>query len=265
MALRVTPLKDGKWIPTIGYGCYEVTGAEAKETFLAAARCGYTHFDSASFYKNEAEVGLALKQFMKENPTYERNSLYYTTKAWTNEQGAQLGKNIDKAVERCGLGYIDLMLLHWPASDKATRQESWKALAKAVKDGKIKSAGVSNYNKEQIQEIFDLETGVFPVVNQIEISPWKQDRALIEFCEKEGIVLQAYCPLARGKSMEDPKLVRLADRYQKTPAQILIKWSLQRGFVPLPKSSNSERMAQNINVEDFSLDPEDMDTLNAFA
>jgi len=264
MASLFTPLKNGKKIPTVGYGCYQVTGSEAIQTFLTAARCGYTHFDSASFYHNEAEVGTALRQFMKE-ANVKRSDLFYTTKAWTSEQGTELSGNIDKAVARCGLEYIDLMLLHWPASDRETRQESWKALAQAVKDGKLKSAGVSNYNKSQIEEIYALNTGVDPVINQIEISPWKQDRDTIEYCQSENIVLQAYCPLARARNMEDKALVQIADKYHRTPAQILVRWSIQRGFVPLPKSSNADRMKKNLDVGDFTIDQTDMKTLDAFA
>jgi len=264
MASLLTTLKNGQKIPSIGYGCYQVTGAEAVKIFSTAAEVGYRHFDSASFYNNEKEVGQALAAFIKSSGL-RRSDLFYTTKAWTSEQGKQLADNIDKAVEKSGLGYIDLMLLHWPASDRATREESWKALAEAVKQGKLKSAGVSNYNRNQIEEIYALQTGVDPVVNQIEISPWKQDEATIKYCQSQGIVLQAYCPLARARNMEDPKLVEMAKSYHKTPAQILVKWSLQRGFVPLPKSANEERMRLNLDVAGFEISDEDMKKLNEFA
>lgn len=262
-SLRTT-LKNGQKIPSVGYGCYKVTGTDAVKTFTTAAECGYRHFDSASFYQNEREVGEALIGFMKSSGV-KRSELYYTTKAWTSEQGSQLSANIDKAVERCGLGYIDLMLLHWPASDKQTRVMSWKALAQAVKDGKLKSAGVSNYSPKQIEEIYELETGVEPVINQIEISPWTQNKETIDFCQSRGIILEAYCPLAKAQNMEDPKLVKIADSYRKTPAQILVKWSLQRGFIPLPKSSNEKRMKTNIDVDGFELSDQDMDALDKFA
>lgn len=264
MTALFTTLKNGHKIPTIGYGCYQVTGNEAVRTFLKAANCGYRHFDSASFYNNESEVGTALTQFMKESGV-DRGELFYTTKAWTSEQGPQLSGNIDKAIIKSGLGYIDLMLLHWPASDKSTREESWKALAKAVKDGKLKNAGVSNYNKAQIEEIYALDTGVDPVINQIEISPWKQDRATIEYCQSQNIILEAYCPLARARNMEDPKLGEIASHYGKTPAQILVKWSVQRGFVPLPKSANGDRMKKNIDIDGFEISREHMEKLNNFS
>lgn len=264
MASLFTTLKNGQKIPSIGYGCYQVTGSEAINTFTKAAQCGYRHFDSASFYHNEAEVGSALLGFMK-NAGVKRSDLYYTTKAWTSEQGSRLSLNIDKAVERCGLGYIDLMLLHWPSDNKTIREQSWQALAQAVKDGKLKSAGVSNYSQAQIEEIYALNTGVDPVINQIEISPWKQDKKTIEYCQSQNIVLEAYCPLARARNMEDPKLVKIAEKYDRTPGQILVRWSLQRGFVPLPKSANQGRMKSNLDVGDFELSAEDMDLLNKFS
>lgn len=264
MTTLFTTLKNGNKIPSVGYGCYQVTGSDAVNIFSKAAACGYRHFDSASFYNNEKEVGTALLGFMKKSGI-PRSEIFYTTKAWTSEQGTQLAGNIDKAVEKSGLGYIDLMLLHWPASDKATREESWKALAGAVKEGKLKNAGVSNYSRSQIEEIYALNTGIDPVVNQIEISPWKQDRETIEYCQTQNIVLEAYCPLARAKSMEDPKLVEIAEHYGKTPGQILVRWSVQRGFVPLPKSANEGRMKSNLDVAGFEISSKDMTTLDSFA
>lgn len=264
MASLRTKLKNGQIIPSVGFGCYQVTGSEAVKIFKQAAEAGYRHFDSASFYKNEAEVGQALNAYMKSSGT-KRSEFYYTTKAWTSEQGPQLAKNIDKAIERCALGYIDLFLLHWPAQDKETRTSSWKALAQAVNDGRIKSAGVSNYNRSQIEEIYDLDTGVDPVINQIDLCPWVQDKGTIEYCQSQDIVLEAYSPLARAKNMKDPKLVKIAESYDRTPAQILVKWSLQRGFVPLPKSSDSGRMKNNLDVGGFEISKEDMDKLNAYS
>lgn len=264
MADLRTHLKNGQSIPSVGYGCYKVTGTDAVEVLTNAAKCGYRHFDSASFYKNEREVGEALNGFMK-STGLKRSEVFYTTKAWPAEQGAQLSSNIDRALERCGLGYIDLMLLHWPDPDKETRTSSWKILAEAVKAGKLRGAGVSNYSIAQLQEIDELDTGIEPVVNQIEISPWTQDHSLIHYCQSRNIILEAYCPLAKAQNMDDPTLIKIAKQYHKTPAQILVKWSLQRGFVPLPKSSNEGRMKTNLDVDGFEISKQDMETLNDFA
>ncbi|BFZ53972.1 hypothetical protein PYCC9005_001003 [Savitreella phatthalungensis] len=268
MSTLRTKLSNSIKIPTIGYGCYQVTGQQAIDTFTTACEVGYRHFDSASFYRNESEVGQAITNFIKKDngsTGVAREDFYYTTKAWKDEQGSKMGKTIDAALDKCGLGYIDLMLLHWPADTKEIRQESWRHLTRAVKEGKLKSAGVSNYSPEQIQEIYDLDTGVEPVVNQIEISPWKQDRRVIEYCEKQGIILEAYCPLARARNMEDSALVRMADKYKVSPAQVLVRWSVQRGFVPLPKSADKDRMSKNLDIDGFELEKDDMELLNSFS
>ncbi|CCG84053.1 protein of unknown function [Taphrina deformans PYCC 5710] len=264
MSSLFTTLKNGRKIPTIGFGCYAITGTEAVDVFTKAAKCGYRQFDCASMYKNEKEVGTAILSVMKSDGI-PRSEFFYTTKAWTSEQGTQLSSNIDKAIERCGLGYIDLMLLHWPSPDKKVREDSWKALAEAVKDGKLKQAGVSNYNKSQIEEIYALKTGIDPVINQIEINPWVQDAKTIQYCHGENIVLQAYGPLARASNLDDPTLKQVAEEVSKTPAQVLVRWSIQKGYVPLPKSSNEERMRKNLDVEGFELSKANIESLDSLA
>ncbi len=256
--MKSIKLNSGHLMPSIGYGCYKVTGPSATSIIRTALKTGYRHFDCASFYNNESEVCSALS-----STSTPRSEIFYTTKAWTSEQGSELEGALAKSLEKCGgLRFIDLYLLHWPSSSLSIRLESWRILSNAAKKGVVKSIGVSNYTIPQIEEILALNTGVIPAVNQIEFNPWHQNTELVQYCMDKGIVVQGYCPLAKGNKMEDRVVRDVAERLGVSASQVLIRWSVQKGVVPLPKSSNEGRMRTNLDIFGFEIGDEDMKRLD---
>ena len=210
----------------------------------------------------------------KPGQTIKRENIFYTTKIWDEDQGYEKATAaIDAALDKLSghskedqtsrnLGYIDLELIHDPLTNTKKRLGTWKALQESLKTGKIKSIGVSNYGIPHLEELLNWDGLVIkPAVNQIELHPWLQRRELVAYLRERNIVPVAYSPLTRGKRFDDPKLVELAKRYNKSPAQILVKWSLQAGFVPLVKSVHLQRIKDNIDVDDFELSAEDFKKL----
>ncbi|GAX80682.1 hypothetical protein CEUSTIGMA_g8117.t1 [Chlamydomonas eustigma] len=234
---------------------------------LLQFQVGYRHIDTAQVYGNEADVGLACKQ-----SGIPRSQIYVTTKLWSSQWGYDRATAaIKSSLTRLGLDYVDLMLLHHPA-DPNLRAETWRALEdskdqiwRALEDAKdqglLKSIGVSNFSEAHIEKLL-LTAKHKPVVNQIEIHPFLQRRALVKYCQKQGISLQAYSPLTRGIRLNDASLKFLADKKGITTAQLLIRWTIQKGYITLPKSVNAERQFQNFNVTSFELSSEEMDSLD---
>lgn len=250
-------LNDGNQIPALGFGVYQSPPGEVTFASVSQAlRVGYRHIDTASMYGNEADVGKAVKA-----SGIPREAVFVTTKLWNDDQGYDAAlKAFDQSYKNLNLGYVDLYLLHWPVVGK--RIESWKALSQIKRSGRVHAIGVSNFMVQHLEEIMNA-TGVVPAVNQIEVSPFLYPRDVIQFCEKNNIIIEAYCPLTRSKKLNDSTLLSVARNYAKTTAQILIRWSLQHGFVPLPKSNTPNRIIENFQVFDFEISPEDMTILDS--
>lgn len=250
-------LNSGHEMPILGYGCYELD--KPVEGCLAALKAGYRHLDSARFYQNEEALAEALRL-----SGLERDSIFITTKVFGNEHGYDACKravldSVTPPKPECW----DLILVHEPTSGPEKRIEAYRAIAEAQKAGKAKSIGVSNFGVHQLKGLEEANVGPTPAVNQMELHPWCQHRSIVEYCRSKGIVLQAYCPLVRGKYMKDPTLVKVVDKVGRTPAQVLLRWSLQHGFVPLPKSDKPERIKENTEIFDFELDAESMALLDS--
>ncbi|ODQ69020.1 hypothetical protein LIPSTDRAFT_108202 [Lipomyces starkeyi NRRL Y-11557] len=252
-------MNSGYEIPMLGYGVYVVT---------KAFEAGYRHVDSAAVYRNEEPSAAAIKR-----SSIPRSQIFFTSKVPPRGLSyARAAAQIEASLKLTGLEYIDLMLLHAPYGGRESRKGAWKALVEAQEAGKVRSIGVSNYGVQHLDEmelyIKELEKerggegkGGKIDVGQWEIHPWLPRRDIVEWCEKRGVVVQAYCPIVRGRRMDDPVLQPLVKKHGKTGAQILIRWSLQKGFVPLPKSVTPSRIVENADVYDFELDAEDMKAL----
>lgn len=258
-------LVSGKSIPVVALGVYETPASDASKIVEYALTQGYRHIDSAAAYHNEAQVGQGIVNFLAKNPSVKREEIFYTTKIREADQGYEKAtRAINKSLDLVkGLGYIDLVLVHSPLSSREKRLGTWKALQEAVDSGLIRSSiGVSNFGIHHLKELLSWEGLKYkPAVNQIELSPWLQRTELVQFCHDNGIALEAYSPLTRGEKLDHPTLTNLSKKYGKSAAQVLIKWSLQKGFIPLPKSVHSARIQSNLEVFDFELTQEEVETL----
>lgn len=197
-------------------------------------------------YRNEKNCGQAILSWLKDKNAntagLKREDIFFTSKLASNSSYATARKSIKKSVEACGLGYIDLFLLHSPYGGKAARLASWKAVEDAVLEGEVKIAGVSNFGVKHLEELLAANPRIIPAVNQIEVHPFNTRTNITSFCQENGILVEAYAPLARALRMKHPTIVSLAGKYQCTPAQLMIRWSLQQGFIPLPKSVSKDRI-----------------------
>jgi len=231
-------------------------GDETEQAVLWALEAGYRHIDTASCYYNEESVGSALKKC-----NIPRNEIWVTTKLWDTDHGYDKAKQACyESLRKLGLDYIDLYLIHSPCTGKQLRSESWKALEELKNEGKVRSIGVSNYGIHHMQEVF--ETGsIKPAVNQIEVTPYQVREELCRFCQENGVLVEAFSPLTMGLKLKEPRLNKIAQKYGKQPAQILIRWSLQRGLIPLPKSVNKQRIIDNSSIFDFEISADDMEAL----
>jgi methylglyoxal/glyoxal reductase len=249
-------MNNGNEIPQFGLGVYLAKrGRECKKAVKWALEAGYRHIDTASSYENEKDVGKALR-----NSGIKREEVFITTKLWNGDQGYENAlKAFDKSLKMLNLQYIDLYLIHWPVQDK--RKESWKALEKIYESGYCRSIGVSNYTIRHLQELFTY-ANVVPSLNQVEFSPYLYQKDLLDFCTDNKILLGAYAPLTRMKKLNDPKLQAISKIYNKTPAQVLIRWAIQHNLVVTPKSVNKDRIIENANIFDFSLDESHMKILD---
>lgn len=247
-------------IPRLGFGVYRIHGAACTQATLQALQAGYRHIDTAQFYGNEQEVGDALRQ-----SGLPRDQVFVTTKIMTpgGSPKATYDKVVDSVDKIAGKdGYVDLFLIHSSKSGAAGRKELWQALERLLEEGRTRSIGVSNYGVTHIEEMKAYAKVWPPHVNQVELHPWCQQRQTVRYCTNHGIVVEAYCPLVRTNKDNDPTLVALAKKYGKSVAQVLIRYSLQKNWVPLPKSSNPERIANNADVFNFDISQEDMDVLD---
>jgi diketogulonate reductase-like aldo/keto reductase len=251
-------LNNGVEMPIFGLGTYQTeSGKEAGEAVLHALEIGYRHIDTAAMYGNEEDVGDAIKE-----SGIPREEIFVTTKLWNSDHGYDKAlAAFEESQEKLGLDYVDLYLIHWPVED--LRKESWRALEKLLKEGRCRAVGVSNYMTWHLEELLEGSSTV-PAVNQVEFSPYLYLRDLHDFCRSHDIRLESYSPLTKGHQLNDPKLAEVARKYSKSPAQILIRWALQKGVVVIPKSSRKERIKENAEVFDFTISDQDMEILDSF-
>ncbi|KAM5543286.1 hypothetical protein V8D89_003160 [Ganoderma adspersum] len=248
-------LRSGYELPLLGLGVGR--SSDTKLASLAALNAGYRHVDSARMYGNEAEVGEAVRE-----SGLSRSKVYITSKIQNEEHGHETTlAAVDDSLKTFGFDYIDFMLIHSAKSDKDTRLATWKALIEAKAAGRVRSIGVSNYGVKHLEEI--RQAGLeLPDINQIELQPLNQQKEIVEYCRVHGIFIVAYAPLMRAR-WDIPEILEVAKKHNKSPAQILVRWSLQRGFAPLPKSADPVRVAGNADVYDFELSPGDMASIDA--
>lgn len=241
-------------MPALGLGVYQIPkGSQTQQAVLWALEAGYRHIDTASFYGNEADVGQAIKQ-----SGIPREEIFVTTKLWpTDFWSAEAA--FEKSLDKLGLDYLDLYLIHWPIPIGKGR--AWKVLESLYRKRRVKAIGVSNYSIRDLKDLLKI-ADIRPTVNQVEFSPFLYQKKLLEYCQSEQIQLEAYSPLTRGKRLSDSTIDQLAKQYQKTAAQMMIRWSLQHGLVVIPKSSNHARIRENAQVFDFEISQTDMERLD---
>jgi diketogulonate reductase-like aldo/keto reductase len=250
-------------IPQVALGVYKApNGQETEDAVTAALDAGYRHIDSAARYANEEACGRAIRRWLEKTGT-PREEVYICSKLWDADHGYEATFNaLCSSLDKFGLDYLDLYLIHSPADDEEKRLASWRALETAQKLGKVRSIGVSNFGAAHIRSLIDKAT-VVPAVNQVEVHPFCQREDLVELCYEHGIKIEAYSPLARGNKLEDPTITAIAKKYGRTPAQVLLNWNAARGNVVLPKSLTAHRIQSNLESFDFTLAPEDVATIDA--
>ncbi|RAZ81518.1 aldo/keto reductase [Planococcus halotolerans] len=254
-----TTLHNGVKMPWLGLGVFKVEdGEEVGNSVKAALEAGYRSIDTAAIYGNEEGVGKAIAE-----SGVPREELFITTKVWNADHGyEETLAAFDASMKKLGLDYLDLYLIHWPLPSQGKSPETWKALEKLYKDGRVRAIGVSNFKVHHLEEII-ADAEITPMVNQVEYHPRFNQQELHDFCKAHKIQLEAWSPLMQGGLLDDPILIDIAAKYNKSTAQIIIRWDMQTGVVTIPKSVKPHRIAENADVFDFELSPEDMDKINA--
>lgn len=252
-------LNNGLKMPQLGFGVWQVSDEQATPAVKKALEVGYRSIDTAMIYGNEKGVGRAIKE-----SNVPREELFITTKVWNADHGYENTlKAFDASLERLGLDYIDLYLIHWPTPKYDQYVDTYKAMEKIYKDGRSKAIGVCNFDIEHLERLLN-ECEVVPVVNQVERHPYFQQRELQDFCEKHHIIIEAYSPLMNGKDVLNDSVVKeIAKAYGKTAAQVILRWHLQTGVITIPKSVTPSRIEENFDVFDFELTAEDMEKMAA--
>ena len=250
-------LNNGVELPQVGLGVWQAErGRETQDAIRWALAHGYRHIDTARVYRNEQDVGEAVR-----NAELPRDQIFITTKLWNDDQGFDSTlRAFEQSLKRLGLDYIDLYLIHWPVAGK--RLESWEALERLYEEKRVRAIGVSNFLVPHLRELLD-RAEVVPQVNQIELSPFLQRRDTLAFCKEHQIAVEAYSPLTRGQRLSHKVVLEVARRVQRTPAQVLLRWGLQKDTIVLPKSTHEARIAENAALFDFALDAPAMQQLDA--
>jgi len=244
---------DGKSIPQIGLGVWQTPNDVAVTAVQAALQAGYRHIDTAMIYDNESGVGEGIRR-----SEVKRADIFVTTKLWNSDQGFDATlKACEQSLKRLGLDYLDLYLIHWPAPQRDRYLDSWRALIRLQEEGRVRSIGVSNFAAEHLQRIIN-ETGVVPVLNQIELHPRFQQRAMRDTHAKHGIATESWSPLGQGKLLADPVIGALAAKHGRPPAQVIVRWHLDSGLIVIPKSVTPSRIVENFDVFGFKLDADDL-------
>ena len=260
-------LNNGTSIPILGYGTYKIKdAAEAYSSVKNALDLGYRHIDTAAFYENEKYVSNAIKDFIASGKAT-REDIFVTSKVWKTELGYDKTlAAFEKTMNEMQLDYLDLYLVHWPSSYafdddwKNTNRQTWKAMMEIYKSGRVKAIGVSNFLTHHLDTRIDMD--VIPAVNQIEVNPGFLQKDTVDYCHEKGILVEAWSPLGRGKSLEHPLLQELASKYGKSVAQIILRWEIQHDIIPLPKSVTPSRIVENSEVFDFELSSNDMTAID---
>jgi len=238
-------------MPQLGLGTWQASDKAAEQAVLWALEAGYRHIDTASIYENEEAVGNAIKK-----SGLPREQLFITTKLWNSDHD-RAEQALNDSLRRLGLDYVDLYLIHWPAPERLT---AWKALESLNAQGKCKAIGVSNFTIRHLTQLLEKSSTV-PSVNQVEFSPFNFQKELLNFCKTKGVQMEAYSPLSQANKLDNPLLRSISEKYNKSPAQLMIRWSMQHGLVVIPKSTNQERISQNADI-DFQINDNDMQELD---
>lgn len=259
-------LNNGVEIPVLGFGTWKLAdGDECYEAVTTALKAGYRHIDTAQYYGNEASVGRAIR-----DSGLDREEIFVTTKVWNNIGTKEEAlHSIQESLDKLGLNYVDLLLIHWP-NPVAFRQEPgyekrnldlWAAFKKTYQEDRARALGVSNFEEHHLKALLP-HVEILPTVNQIKLAPGLPQAELVQFCRQEDLQLEGYSPLGSGKIFEDETLLELAEKYGHTVAQIALRWSLQHGYIPLPRSKTPANIESNLDVFDFTLEKADMAKLD---
>jgi 2,5-diketo-D-gluconate reductase A len=251
-------LNDGLTIPQVGLGLWQVPAAITAQTVATGLRLGYRLIDGAAIYGNEEGQGEGIR--MSDVP---RDQIFVTTKVWNDAQGHDPAlRAAEASLARLGLDHVDLLLIHWPCPSRGLYVDTWRALIRLKEEGRARSIGVSNFNAPHLERLIG-ETGVVPVLNQIEVNPRLQQTELRALHDSLGIVTQSWTPLGQGKSFAAPAVTEAARRTGKTPAQVILRWHVQIGASVIPRSTREAGLAENLDIFDFALSPEEMAAIAA--
>ena len=249
---------DGKSIPQVGLGVWQTPNDTAVIAVKAALDAGYRHIDTAAAYHNEQGVGEGMRA-----SGLDRKDIFLTTKLWNDDQGFDSTlRAFEKSLKELGTDYLDLYLIHWPSAHRGQYRDTWKAFVRLKEEGRARSIGVSNFNADHLEAIIG-DTGVTPVINQVELHPDFQQKALRAVHEKLGIITQSWSPLGQGHLLTNAVVADLAKKLGRTPAQVIVRWHIQNGLVVIPKSVTPSRIVENFQVFDFKLDAAAMQALDA--
>ena len=258
MTQPMMTLNDGRTMPQLGTGIWQIEDATTPEVVAEALRVGYRLIDGAAAYKNEAGMGRGIR-----DSDVVRDQIFVTSKLWNDAQGHDAAlRAFDATMERSGLDYLDLYLIHWPLPAMDAYVDSWKALIRLRDEGRVRSIGVANFHEPHLRRLID-ETGVAPALNQIELHPSLTQARMRAVNKQLGIVTQSWTPLGRGDSFDAPAIRDAAARTGRTVAQVILRWHIQHGLSVIPKSEKPERLAENFDVLDFTLTPEEMAAIDA--
>jgi 2,5-diketo-D-gluconate reductase A len=244
-------LNNGVQIPQLGFGVWQVPPDEVVEPVRLALETGYRHIDTAAAYGNEEGVGQAIRE-----SGVAREDIFVTTKLWNADHG-RAGEAFDVSLRKLGLDYIDLYLIHWPRPDQDRYVEAYQAMEKVLSEGRVRAIGVSNFHRPHLEKLLE-NTDVVPAVNQIELHPYLLNDEVRAYGEAHGIATEAWSPIAKGQVMDDPVIAAIADELGRTPAQVTLRWHVQRGSIVFPKSTTPARIEENMHIFDFELSADQM-------